>query len=86
MRGWLFFNQSDDIRLRLGYIDTLEQQELSKGDIMQLDTVNILIVGLFTGCGITLGELRLDWDNFVGLGTLKENVVFWSNLQVIERL
>jgi hypothetical protein len=75
MRRWLFFNQSDDIRLRLGYIDTLEQQELSKGDIMQLDTVNILIIGFFTALGVLLRELRLNWDNVIFLSTLKQNVI-----------
>ena len=75
MRRWLVFDQRNNVGLSLANVDTLEQQQLSQGDVVQLDAVNSFVVGLLVFLSVFLGELGLNGECMVSSGALEEDKV-----------
>ena len=85
-RSWLPHNDLTNFWLSFADIETLEEEELSKGDLVELDGINQIVICLFTVVFIYFFKLLLDLNDSVVLGTLKENKVTFVYFEVVDWL
>jgi hypothetical protein len=72
--------QLGDLRRCLARIQTLNQHELSKSDLMYFDLINVLEFGLIIKCLILILDANL---SVVIVLARKQDVLLWLNLQVV---
>jgi len=69
-----------DLRRCLARIQTLNQHELSKSDLMNFDLINVLEFGLVIKCLILILDANL---SVVIVLARKQDMLLWLNLQVV---
>ena len=72
-----------NIGLCLADVETLEKKQLSQGDLVDLDAVDVLEACFFTALCLRFLKLLLDRDDSVLFGAFEKNVVLWVNFQEV---
>ena len=84
---WLHFDELNNIRHCFTHVEALENEQLSKGDLVDLDLVNFIVVGRNRTIWEFLLPLLLNWEHSVFVWLTPEiHVVDWVNFEVAQRV